>query len=134
MKRPSPNVAGTSAPHWRAAAHGRLALPYCERCRRFHWPVPAHCPYCRGSIGWRDASGRGRIATFSIVRRAVNSELATDVPYVIAFVELDEGVRIFSNIVGADPGLLRIGLRVRCRFEATRDPAVCVPVFVPEGK
>ena len=134
MKHPSPNAAGTSAPHWRAAVQGRLALPYCAPCQRFHWPVRARCPYCAGSIDWRDASGRGRIATFSIVQRAVNPELADDAPYVVAFVELDEGVRIFSNSVAVDPTQLRTGLRVRCRFEATLDAAGRVPVFVPEAE
>jgi uncharacterized protein len=132
MKHPSPNATGTSAPHWRAAAEARFALPFCPPCQRFHWPVRARCPHCGSRIEWRDASGRGRVAAFSIVQRAVNAELASDTPYVVAFVELDEGVRIFSNIVEATPAQLRAGLRVRCRFEATLAAAGCVPVFVLE--
>jgi uncharacterized protein len=134
MKHPSPNPAGTSAAHWRAAAEGRLALPCCASCQRFHWPVRARCPHCTGSVGWRDASGRGRIATFSVVHRAVNAELAEDAPYVVAFVDLDEGVRVFGNIVEVTSAVLCAGLRVRCRFEATLDGGGCVPAFVPEAE
>jgi uncharacterized OB-fold protein len=132
MKHPTPNASGTHAPLWRAAAGGRLMLPYCSACARHHWPVRARCPHCRGGCEWREASGRGCIAAFSVVRRAANPELAAEAPYVVAFVELDEGVRLFANIVGADPAYLRAGMRVRARFETALDADVRVPVFAPE--
>ena len=152
MKHPAPNPAGTSAPHWQAAGEARLAspdahpgspeprvalskprlaLPYCESCRRFHWPARARCPQCRGETTWRHASGFGRIVSFSIVRRAVNPELAEDAPYAIAFVDLDAGVRLFTNIVDTPLDRLEIGMRVRCRFEAALDAGLHVPVFAP---
>ena len=133
MKHPTPNPTGTSAPHWQAAREARLALPYCESCVRFHWPVRARCPECRGAVTWRNACGLGRIATFSILRRAVNPELADDAPYAVAFVDLDEGVRIFANIVEVQPDALSIGMRVRCKFECALDAAVRVPVFALEA-
>jgi uncharacterized OB-fold protein len=67
-----------------------------------------------------------------VVRRAVNPELADEAPYVIAFVELDEGARIFTNIVDIGAAEVATGMRVRCRFEPALDPAVRVPVFAPE--
>lgn len=132
MKHAAPNPSGVAAVHWNAAREGRLSVPYCGACARFHWPPRAACPNCGGEPSWREAAGTGRVSTFSIVRRALNAELAGDAPYVIAFVELDEGIRIFSNIVDAEPETLRCGMRVRCRFEAALDPAVRVPVFAPE--
>ena len=120
--------------HWSAAGEGRLALPYCASCARFHWPPRAACPQCRGEASWRDAAGTGRVVSFSVVRRAVNPELKDDAPYAIGFVELEEGVRMFSNIVDVDPDTLRVGLRVRCRFEPALDGAVQVPVFAPQGR
>ncbi|MGH8663267.1 MAG: Zn-ribbon domain-containing OB-fold protein, partial [Burkholderiales bacterium] len=114
-----------------ALPDARLVLPYCESCRRFHWPARARCPQCRGEMTWCHASGLGRVVTFSIVRRAVNPELEGDAPYAIAFVDLDEGVRLFTNIVDAQPDMLKAGMRVRCRFEATLDAALLVPVFAP---
>lgn len=135
MKHPAPNPGGTSAAHWQAAGEGRLALPYCTSCTRFHWPVRAACPHCGATPTWRDASGAGSIASWSIVRRAVNPELKDAAPYVIAFIDLDEGVRLFTNIIDAQLDLLRVGLRVRCRFEPALDPREFrVPVFVIEGQ
>ncbi len=132
MKHPAPSTVGTSAPLWQAAAGARLVLPYCAGCARHHWPVRARCPHCRGRVAWREASGRGRIVAFSIVRRSVHAELAHEAPYVVGFVELDAGVRLFANIVGAIPERLHPGMRVCCRFEPSLDPAVQVPVFAPE--
>ena len=133
MKHPAPNPAGPAAAHWQATREGRLELPYCGACQSFLWPARACCPQCRGPIEWRHAAGRGRLAAFSIVHRAVNPDLAADAPYVVAWVELDAGVRLFTNIVAVEPHAVRMGMRVRCRFEPALDPALCVPVFEPES-
>ena len=132
MKHPTPNPSGTSAEYWKAAGEDRLVLPYCAACAAYQWPVRAACPRCGAPLAWRDASGRGTLVTWSIVNRAVNPELKDDAPYVVAFVELDEGVRVFTNIVEAKPEALRAGLRVRAQFEAALDEAIRAPVFVPE--
>ena len=134
MKHPAPNPSGIAAEHWKAAAQGRLALPRCTGCGRFQWPPRARCLACRAPLAWHEASGRGTIATYSIVRRAVNEALAADVPYAVALVALDEGVRLFTNVVGVAPDALRTGMRVRCRFEPTLDPALSVPVFEPDDE
>lgn len=133
MKHPAPRANSTSAAHFAAAREGRLALPFCQSCSKFHWPLRAHCPHCKGRDEpvWRQAGGTGTVAAYSTVVRAVNPELGDDAPYVIAFVELDEGVRLLTNIVGAKPEEVRCGLRVRCRFEASMDPELWVPVFTP---
>ncbi len=111
-------------------------LPYCTACEKYHWPLRAACPHCgaeaESGAGWREAKGGGTIASYSVVVRAVNPELKDDAPYVIAFVELDEGVRLFTNIVNAAPEELRCGQRVQCRFEPSMDPELWVPVFAPE--
>jgi uncharacterized OB-fold protein len=135
MKHPAPRSNSTSAAHFQAAKEGRLLLPYCVACSKFHWPLRAACPHCGkdmdAAAGWREAKGTGSIASHSTVVRAVNPELKDDAPYVIAFVDLDEGVRLFTNIVDAKPEELRCGLRVQCRFEASMDPELWVPVFAP---
>jgi uncharacterized OB-fold protein len=119
---------------WKAAAEGRLLLPYCAACARHRWPARARCPQCRGMLEWRHAPGSGRIAALSIVRRAAQPELAQEVPYAVGFVELDAGVRMFAHIAATDPASLRPGMRVVCRFESTLDPALSVPVFVCEER
>lgn len=132
MKHPAPNPGGVAAEHWTAAAEGRLGLTYCDACARFQWPPRARCVDCGGALSWRQTAGTGRILSFSVVRRAVNPELAEDAPYVIAFVEMDEGARIFTNIVGIAADGIRTGMRVRCRFDAALERGLRVPVFAPE--
>ena len=132
MKHPTPNPGGTSAEYWKAAGANRFVLPYCAACAAYQWPVRAACPRCGAPPAWRDASGRGTLVTWSIVNRAVNPELKDDAPYVVAFVQLDEGVRVFPNIVETQPEALRAGLRVQAKFETALDLAIDVPVFVPE--
>lgn len=132
MKHPTPNPGGASAEYWKAARDDRLVLSYCTACAAYQWPVRAACSHCGAPLAWRDASGRGTLITWSVVNRAVNPELKDDAPYVVAFVQLEEGVRVFTNVVETKPDALRAGLRVRARFEPALDPAIHVPVFVPE--
>jgi uncharacterized OB-fold protein len=135
MKHPAPRANAASAFHFEAAKDGRLMLPWCAACTKHHWPPRALCPHCHADFkddeAWREARGAGTIASYSVVVRAVNPELKDDAPYVVAFVDLDEGVRLFTNIVDAKPEELRCGLRVQCRFEASADPELWVPVFFP---
>jgi uncharacterized OB-fold protein len=138
MKHPAPHSGTTSSAHFRAAAQGRLALPYCSSCAQFHWPIRSVCPHCQAvDIVWRDARGGAMLEAWSVVRRAVNPALKDEAPYIVAFVELDEGVRLFTNIVGAEPASLRHAQRLRCRFEAVLgSPSEVaeqnVPVFMME--
>ena len=120
-----------AAPHWCAAKAGVLSLPRCAQCLRFAWPPRAACPHCGNVLEWVTCRGTGTVVTYSIVRRAVDPALKDAVPYVVAIVELDEGVRLFTNIVDADPGALRAGIAVTCRFEPTLDADAWVAVFSP---
>lgn len=133
MKHPAPRANATAAFHFEAAKDGRLMLPFCASCAKFHWPLQARCPHCHAEAepSWHQASGAGRIASYCEVTRAVNPELMDDAPYVVAFIDLDEGVRLFSNIVDAKAAQLTCGQRVQVRFEASMDPKLWVPVFAP---
>lgn len=110
---------------WSAARDGRLALRYCRACQRFHHYPRTMCPHCfSDQTEWRDATGAGSIHAFSIMRRI-------PVPYAIAYIELDEGPLMISNIVNGDLDALRIGQRVKLCF-ADFDGGR-LPVFEPDG-
>lgn len=121
------------APLWQSAREGDLVIPHCTTCDRFAWPPRARCLHCAGTMSWKKVTGNGAVVTWSVIRRAVDPALEDAVPYVIAFVELDEGVRLFTNLVDVDgsAGVIQEGLRVRCRFEASTNDAAWVPVFAP---
>jgi uncharacterized protein len=127
VRRPAPVLTSDSEFFWRAAVEQRLAGQACTNCTRLRHPPRPMCPHC-GSLQWTqvELSGRGTLYSFSILHYPQNPQF--DYPVIAALVDLDEGIRMVSNIVDASPEELHIGQRVMVRFEPTiRDMAV--PVF-----
>jgi len=117
-------VDAATEPYWAAARQGVLKLRRCTACQRPHWYPRPVCPFCQGDTEWVDAAGTGEIYSVSVTRRA------GPIPYALAFVKLDEGVTMMSNIVDCDLDDLRIGQRVRLVFKAA-DDGERVPMFTP---
>jgi uncharacterized OB-fold protein len=129
--RPLPDVGAAGAPFWAAARDHRLVVQHCPRCDRFQHFPRAWCTNCLNEeLEFVDASGDGTIYSFTVIRRAANPTFAGRVPYVYALVDLDEGVRVTTNIVGCDASDVRVGQRVRVCFEDV-DDAHSLPVFTP---
>ena len=125
-----PRPDADSRPFWKAAAEGRLLVQYCSSCGTPRFYPRLLCPSCHSDEHrWEQAAGTGTVYTFSVVRRAPSPAFAADVPYVVALIDLDEGVRMMANVV-ADPAEVAIGDRVRVRFRPGTDD-VAVPEFVP---
>jgi uncharacterized OB-fold protein len=104
-------------PFWDAAAEDRLVLPRCRACGTYVWYPRTFCPACRTfGVDWVPASGRGTVYSFTVSTRG-RGPWAEHAPYVIAYVELDEGPRVMTNIVGVDPDSVRIGDAVMAAFE-----------------
>lgn len=114
--KPLPKPTPTSRPFWEAAKRHELMLQRCETCRSFiYYPRP-RCPNCFSDrLSWQRASGRGTVYSFTVVRRASSRSFA-DGPYVLAIVELDERVRMTTNIV-ASPDKVRVGMAVEVFFD-----------------
>ncbi len=109
---------------WAAARDGRLALRYCKACQHYHYYPRSICPHCFSEqTEWRDSPGKGEIYSFSVMRKA-------PVPYSVAYIALDEGTMMLSNIVNCDFDTLRIGQRVRLQFLPFEGGAL--PVFEPD--
>jgi uncharacterized OB-fold protein len=113
-----------SLPFWDAAAQGRFLLPFCRACHRAHWYPRTMCPLCGGpDVDWREASGRGTVYSVSVVRRA-------NPPYALAYVTLEEGPTMMTNIVDCDLDTVTIGQPVKVVFRSQAD-GVAVPMFTP---
>jgi len=126
----SPHVSPESLPFWNATREERLVLPRCEDCELVFWYPRRLCPQCSSRrIAWQHAAGTGVIYSFTIVRVAPG-RFREHAPYVVAVVELDEGPRMTTNVVGADPESIAIGQRVRVVFDAT-DEGPMLPRFTP---
>jgi uncharacterized OB-fold protein len=125
----APRNGREATPHWKAAKERRLVVPVCEACGCVDWPPAAQCRTCGGAIRWEERSGAGAVVTYSVVRRAVQPAWKEKVPYVVAFIELDGGGRLLSNVIDCTPDEVHIGARVTCDFVDTSDPELGLPVF-----
>jgi len=111
-----------TSPFWAAAEQKRLLIKTCEHCNRAHWYPRIFCPLCGSDkTTWKDASGRGSIYSFSVIERA-------DPPYVVAWVQMEEGPIAITNIVDCDYKRLKIGDKVSVRFQQTPEGRT-VPVY-----
>jgi uncharacterized OB-fold protein len=130
--RPRPRISPDNLPFWEGCRRGELMLPTCQDCGRPHLPPGPVCPFCFSDrIGWKRASGRGRISTWVVVHKAWFEAFRDDIPYNVVQVELDEGPRLTANVVGATDGLA-IGLPVEVVFDRI-DAALTLPRFRLSG-
>ena len=126
-----PTIEDESRPFWDAAKQGRLLIQRCDACGAAqHYPRP-FCVACwSDQVRWEDASGRGTLYTFSIVYVNDLPPFGDRLPYVAAAVDLEEGPRIMTNIVGAELSELTVGMPVEVDFQALNDE-ITAPVFRP---
>jgi hypothetical protein len=116
--KPRPRIDADNEPFWRGCRAHRLVLPTCDDCGKAHLPPGAVCPFCLSDrISWREASGRGRISTWTIVHKAWFPVFKDEIPYNVVQVELDEGPRLTSSLVGLAGDAPKIGQRVEVLFE-----------------
>jgi uncharacterized OB-fold protein len=100
-------------PHRQAASEGRLVLQRCPACATIpNFPRIA-CPGCLTELAWFEASGLGRVESFTVVRRTHHADYEPHVPIVMALVATDEGSELISTLVGDDRLDVEIGSRVR---------------------
>jgi hypothetical protein len=126
-----PTIEPESQPYWDAATEHRLLIQRCAACGAAqHYPRP-FCVTCwSDDVSWEEASGRGTLYTFSTVYMNDLPPFAERVPYVVGAVDLEEGPRVMSNIVGADPAELEVGMDVVVEFQDL-DDQITAPVFRP---
>jgi uncharacterized OB-fold protein len=112
-------------PYFQAAGEGKLLLKKCNQCGQHHHYPRAMCPFCwSDKVEWVQAKGTGEIYTYTVTRRG------GPVPYCIAYVQLDEGPRMMTNIVDTDLDTIKIGQRVKVTFKKT-EGGQSVPCFAP---
>ena len=128
-RRPDPIVTDDSAVFWDAATEGRLVAQRCGDCGVLRHPPRPMCPHCHSlNIDVVDLSGRGTIYSYAILHHPQHP--AFDYPVFAVLVDLDEGIRVVSNIVGVAKDEIRIGMLVEVDFVPTAGGQK-VPVFRP---
>ena len=127
--KPLPKPSPTSRPYWEAARRHELQLQHCGACGGYiYYPRP-RCPNCLSdNLKWERVSGRGKVYSYTVVRRA-SSRMFADAPYVLAIVELAEGPRMTTNVV-APPEQVRVEMPVQVFFDDVT-PATTLVKFKP---
>ena len=132
-ERPLPTPDPLTAPFWDSLRQHAIQLQRCASCRHFvYYPRPV-CPVCGSDdLVWTPISGRGVVHAFTIPHRHPDPAFAARLPYVVALVELDEGVRMLANLVDVEPTpeAVRVGLPVELVYD-DRSERITLPAFRP---
>jgi uncharacterized protein len=131
--RPSikaPQIDASTQEFWDAARRGVLRIKHCAACGANHYYPRPFCPKCWSTnVDWIDAAGTGTLYTYSVVHSNDLAAFRDRVPYVVAIVDLDEGPRMETNIVGCPFDELCVGMRVTVVFEDEGE--IVLPRFRP---
>ena len=129
--KPLPTIVGETKPFWDSCRRGQLVIQRCVDCGQYQWYPRGICADCwTDTIEWVQASGRGTVWTYTVTQQNRTTGFAEMVPYVLALVELEEGVRMFTNIVDCNPRDVHIGMAVEVTFQ-TATPQITIPYFKP---
>lgn len=127
--KPLPVLTDENRPFWQTGQRGRLSLQRCGSCSHLRYPISRFCPRCLSpQFEWTDVSGRGTVFSFVVFHRAYHAGFAQEIPYNVALVQLDEGPRLYSNIVGTPNEQVRVGDAVAVVFDQVT-PEVWIPKF-----
>ena len=134
-RRLEPPVGAESGPFWDATREGRLLVQWCTGCERAVFYPRTFCPHCgegAGALEWRPARGRGSVYAAAVETRpeAAGAAFSGGEPYCVALVDLDEGVRMMTNIVGCPPAEVHGGMEVEVTWEPLADGRQ-LPLFRP---
>jgi uncharacterized protein len=129
---PQPLIDGDSQVYWEGLAQGELRIQRCDACSRHVFYPRSICPHCFSDrLSWVTATGKGKVYSYTVAHQAFGS-FAAEVPYVIAVVELEEGVRMMTRIIGAPRERVKIGASVGVTFASVGE-GLTLPYFQLTG-
>ena len=127
--KPLPEITAESKPFWDACARHQLLVQTCHECGAVQYYPRGVCAACWSpDVEWTPSAGRGRVYTFTVTHRTQARGFRDELPYVLAWITLDEGVQVMSNIVGVDPATIKIGMPVRVTFDDVKE-GLSIPKF-----
>lgn len=129
--KPLPIVNDLNRPHWEGACNREFLIQRCADCGHVWFPPEANCSHCLSTnTEWIKSSGRGTVVSFVVYYQGWLPGYRDAVPYNVAIVELEEGVRFINNIVGVPNESIEIGMPVEVTFEDVT-PDITIPRFKP---
>lgn len=126
-----PVIYPEEVPYWDAAREHKLVLQQCDSCDKVRFPIGGICPSCLSdAFTWKTMSGRGVVHNYVVYHKPWSDYLKTKVPYAVVQVEIEEGPRLTTNLLGIPADQVRIGLEVEAAFEKVNDTITLVQ-FAP---
>ena len=129
ISKPIPAITPDLSEFFDGARAGRLMVQKCDSCGRLRFPAHDLCSKCNSTASrWVPVSGRGEVFSFNIMHQVYHPGFAGEVPYAVVVVELEEGCKFISNLLGVKPHDIRCGMPVEVVFEKLSDE-VSIPKF-----
>jgi uncharacterized OB-fold protein len=126
--KPLPTLTDENRPFWDACREGVLKLQKCA-CGHLRYPISRFCPQClSGEFEWTPVSGRGSVFSYVVFHNAYHPGFKAELPYNVAMIQLDEGPRMYANVVGVPNDQVQIGDAVEAVFDAVT-PEITIPRF-----
>lgn len=133
VKRPLPSIDEyDTRDFWAATKDKKLTYQQCKKCSTIVFYPRRHCTGCtNGALEWMTARGTGSVYTYSVVRQSYHPFFRNKIPYAVAWIDLDEGPRLLSNVIGVDNPLtdIKIGMKVEVEWEEYEE--LNIPLFKP---
>ena len=130
-KKPLPQLTDENRPFWEAARNNELRLQKCAGCDHLRYPISFVCPRCLSEEAeWVKLSGQGTVFSAITFHQVYHPAYKGETPYNVSIVQLDEGPRLFSNVVGVPPNQVKVGDRVEVVFDPVTED-VTIPRFTP---
>jgi len=131
--RPLPQPDQDTEAFWSGAQEGKLLIQHCPVCDRVQFFPRYFCTRCAGAVDWIETAGRGVVHTFTIVRQNHTPPFNEMAPYVLAIIELEEGVRMMGNVIDMPIDEVTIGMAVEVRFVEETDE-ISLPLWAPASR
>ena len=132
-EKPLPRINGDNRQFWEGCKNHELKFQKCASCGHVRFPPSLVCPRCLCTdIEWVMSAGAGKVYTYAVYHTAYHDGFREEVPYVVAVVELREGPRLLTNIVGCAPGEVYCEMPVTVVWEDIT-PDITLPKFAPSG-
>ena len=127
--KPLPVIGDENRPFWDGCRSQQLRMQQCDDCGLIRFPINHVCPSCLSEAHhWQTLSGRGTVFAYVVIHQVYDAAFAGDVPYNVALVQLEEGPRMYSNVVGVPNDAVKVGDALEVVFEAVT-PEVTIPRF-----
>jgi len=127
--KPLPTITDENRGFWEGCKVGKLRMQKCDDCGHIRYPISNVCPKCLSyNFKWSDLSGRGEVFSYVVFHQLYNKAFEKDIPYNVAMVQLEEGPRMFSNVVGVANDVVKVGDKLEVTFDSVT-PEISIPKF-----